>query len=155
MPNEIEHKFLVNHEKWKEVQPISSTKMIQAFIPTKTLTVVRARIAGNTAWLTIKGANKGAFRTEFEYEIPVADAEKMISEMCEDQIEKIRHIVHFAGKTWEVDQFFGANEGLWVAEIELQDENEFYELPPWVKEEVTHDMRYTNVELAKNPYQNW
>lgn len=155
MPLEIEHKYLIDEEKWSRLIPDSSTRIAQAYIHAEADKSVRVRIRGDQAYLTIKGKGEGIKRLEFEYEIPVDHAETLIQEFCSDVIEKIRHEVHFDGKLWEVDEFLGENKGLWVAEIELDSENESYRRPDWVTEDVTHDTRYLNVQLLKTPYSAW
>ncbi len=113
------------------------------------------RIAGQTAQLTVKSLQTGATRAEFEYEIPVDDAREMLK-LCElSIIEKKRYIVPFAGFTWEVDEFLGDNQGLIVAEIELQAEDQHFETPEWIGQEVTDDPRYFNARLAKTPFKRW
>jgi len=117
---------------------------------------VRVRTIGDMGFLTIKGKNIGATRMEFEYEIPVNDANEMLDKLCEKPlIEKIRRKIDFGGFTWEVDEFFGENKGLVIAEVELSDEAQQPELPKWIGEEVTDDPRYYNANLVKNPYSMW
>ena len=113
------------------------------------------RVFGNNAVLTIKGINNGAVRTEFEYPIPESDGKQLLQLCQQPLIEKHRYVVTFAGKKWEVDEFLGTNTGLVVAEIELQSEDESFELPPWVTEEVTNDVRYFNSRLSIEPYSTW
>jgi len=118
--------------------------------------IVRARIAGDKGCLTIKGEAKGISRPEFEYEIPKADAAEMQKTICRDSlVEKTRYKVPFAGLTWEVDEFAGANKGLVVAEVELPSADHPVTLPPWVGADVSQDKRYTNAELSKTPYTQW
>ena len=155
MPVEIEHKYLVNLDRWKEVSPDSSTPISQAYIHTEPGKSVRVRTKGEKAFLTIKGKGSGASQFEFEYEIPVDHAHTLIDKFCEAVIEKVRHEIVHEGKLWEVDEFLGKNKGLWVAEIELSSEGESYEHPDWVEEEVTNDHRYKNSSLSKNPFCNW
>jgi len=116
---------------------------------------VRVRIAGEVGWLTVKGVTTGSTRQEFEYEIPLADAQAML-QLCEPSlVEKNRRVIEFAGNDWEVDEFLGENEGLVVAEIELQSEQQGFETPNWVGSEVTDDRRYFNSYLSANPFQSW
>ena len=116
---------------------------------------VRVRVAGEQAFLTLKGLTTGASRAEFEYEIPVADAEQLLK-LCDGPIvQKVRHAVVYQGFRWEVDEFLGENAGLVVAEVELQQEDQPFERPGWLGQEVTEDPRYFNSNLAANPYSAW
>lgn len=154
MSQEIERKFLVNNDNYKTLT--KGEYIHQGFLSTVKERVVRVRIRGEKAWLTIKGISHGATRAEYEYEIPFADAQFMLENLCENPtIEKHRYLVPFAGFTWEVDEFHGENDGLVVAEIELPEEDTEFELPEWAGEEVTHDARYYNANLVKNPFRNW
>jgi CYTH domain-containing protein len=117
---------------------------------------VRVRTINNKGYLTIKGITVGASRLEFEYEIPAADADELLDSLCEKPlIDKNRYKVDYGTLTWEVDEFFGENEGLIVAELELQSEDQLFDRPEWVTEEVTADPRYYNANLIKNPYSRW
>jgi CYTH domain-containing protein len=117
---------------------------------------VRVRTINNKGYLTIKGITVGASRLEFEYEIPIADADELLDSLCEKPlIDKYRYKVDYGTLTWEVDEFFGENEGLIVAEVELQSEDQLFDRPEWVTEEVTTDPRYYNSNLIKNPYSRW
>ena len=114
------------------------------------------RVADGQAWLNIKSATLGIQRTEYEYEIPLSDADEMIANLCHGAaIEKWRHFVPYAGHVWEIDVFEGANQGLVVAEIELDDVAEVFEKPPWLGAEVSDDPRYYNVCLVDHPYCDW
>ena len=149
---EIERKFLVTGDGWRQVEP---TYFCQGYLSRDKHRTVRVRIAGDQGVLTIKGLNVGAVRPEVEYQIPVADAEEMLK-LCEQPlIEKNRYVVGFAGNHWEVDEFLGENLGLVVAEIELESESQSFEKPDWVGEEVTEDPRYFNSRLAAEPYSTW
>ncbi|MGC9324880.1 MAG: CYTH domain-containing protein [Desulfomonilia bacterium] len=154
MAKEIERKFLVDMER---LQPHGrGVDIRQGFIPTEGHTVVRIRITGEEAYLTIKGKSTGPVRSEFEYPIPVSEASEMLNELCERPfIDKTRYSLNFSGNTWEVDVFHGENEGLVIAEIELRSEDQAIDLPPWVSREVTGDPRYFNVHLVKHPYTTW
>ncbi|MBR2723144.1 MAG: CYTH domain-containing protein, partial [Lentisphaeria bacterium] len=117
-------------------------------------TSFRVRIAGDRAYLTVKGRPVGISRAEFEYPVPVADAEDMLKSFCESRIiEKTRYFLHYAGCLWEVDVFEGRHKGLAVAEIELESEDTVFEMPPFAGEEVTDDFRYSNFSLSmsENP----
>jgi adenylate cyclase len=154
MPQEIEHKYLVRLEIW---QP-SETGVLyrQGYLSTAEARVVRVRIAGEEAFLTVKGPAHGITRLELEYSIPMADAAMMLDLLCERPlIEKTRYRQSFAGKTWEIDVFHGDNAGLVVAEVEVASESESIEPPPWLGPEVSGDSRYFNSNLISNPYKNW
>lgn len=154
MAKEIERKFLVDTHKLGELT--DGKEIRQGFIPTEELTVVRVRIAGDDAWLTIKGKNAGPTRSEFEYPIPKQDAHEMLDELCTGpQITKYRHNIDYCGYVWEIDVFLGDNQGLIVAEVELEDADCSLSLPQWVTEEVTDDPRYYNVNLANHPFKDW
>lgn len=150
---EIERKFLVRGNAWRVGTP---RVMRQGYLSRAKNTNVRIRIDGNHAFLTIKGHTQGATRREFEYPIPLVDAEQMLSEMCERPlIEKHRYDVQYRGQRWEVDEFLGENAGLVVAEIELDAEDAPLELPEWIDREVTSDPRYFNSNLGQQPYSRW
>lgn len=151
---EIERKFLVTGDGWR--QPASAqTRFSQGYLSRDPARTVRVRLAGERAWLTIKGATRGATRAEFEYEIPPADAAQLLA-MCDGPVvDKIRHLCVFDGMSWEVDEFLGANAGLVVAEIELQSEDQVFARPSWLGAEVTCDARYVNANLAVRPYSSW
>jgi len=152
MAIEIERKFLVAGEGWRQAAPL---RICQGYLNRDADRTVRVRIAGERAYLTIKGRTKTIARPEFEYEIPVVDAEQLL-ELCERPIlEKHRHVLVHAGSRWEVDEFHGDNEGLIVAEIELEREDQTFERPSWLHTEVTHDPRYFNSNLSARPYRTW
>ena len=151
---EIERKFLLASEGWRGQG--APTHMRQGYLSTDPARTVRVRIEGGRAVITIKGKSSGASRSEWEYEIPVADATELLDGMCEQpQVEKIRHRIEHAGHTWEVDEFLGLNAGLVVAEIELDAEDEAFEKPDWIGAEVTGDKRYYNSSLIRQPYAQW
>ena len=154
MGKEIERKFLIDQTKLK--LPENGTKICQGYIATASNTVVRVRLKGQQAFLTIKGENQGATRTEFEYPIPVADAEAMLAELCQKPfIAKTRYEIPVGQHVWEVDIFEGENRGLCVAEIELSAEHEAFTKPAWVTQEVTGQVEYYNSNLMARPYQQW
>lgn len=155
MAIEIERKFLVKGEAWRK-QAIGKLYG-QGYIATKDgITTVRIRITGEQGYITIKGKTEGIGRAEFEYEIPVNDARIMLETLCDRPfIEKIRYKLKIDNLVWEIDEFLGENQGLVIAEVELENENQKINLPEWVSEEVTHDLRYYNVNLAKKPYKTW
>lgn len=150
---EIERKFLVKNDSWRTVE---GTPFRQGYLSSNLHRVVRVRTMGERAVLTVKGLNIGAVRHEFEYEIPLDDANDMLDNLCERPlIEKTRYKVKIAGHTWEIDEFWGENAGLVVAELELQSVDEVFEKPDWLGEEVTDDPRYFNSNLVLRPYTTW
>ena len=154
MGEEIERKFLVSSEAWRETA--EGTRYRQGFLSTEPERTVRVRVAGPRGSITVKGKSLGARRAEFEYEIPVADAERMLDTLCKRPlIEKVRYVLAVGAHTWEIDVFEGDNAGLVVAEIELRREDEAFERPEWVGNEVTDDPRYFNSNLVANPYRAW
>ena len=154
MATEIERKYLVVDDSWRS--RAVGTVFRQGYLSTSKERTVRVRVAGNHGYLTIKGITVGAVRSEFEYEIPRADADQMLDELCEQPlIEKTRYEIEADGMIWEIDAFTGVNDGLLVAEIELADEAQEIVLPGWVGEEVTHDPRYFNSNLIAHPFSEW
>lgn len=153
MAVEIERKFLVANEAWRE-QISSSTRIAQGYLCTDPERTVRVRTKGEAAFLTIKGKNAGISRTEFEYAIPVADALAML-ELCPNVLDKTRHLVEIDGHTFEIDEFHGANAGLIVAELELATEESTYPQPVWLGAEVSGDARYYNSALSTTPFSQW
>lgn len=154
MGEEIERKFLVKDDAWR--QNAKGTRFRQGFLSTEPARTVRVRVAGPKAWLTIKGTTVGARRAEYEYEIPVGDGRRMLDTLCQQPlIEKVRYTVAAGRHTWEIDVFEGDNQGLTIAEIELRHEDEAFDEPPWLGSEVTHDPRYFNANLVANPYCTW
>lgn len=154
MGEEIERKFLVLGDGWRE--RASGVRYRQGFLSTEPARTVRVRVAGSRGTITVKGKNVGARRAEFEYEIPVADAERMLDTLCERPlIEKVRYTVRKGSHNWEIDIFEGDNAGLIVAEVELGSEHETFEEPEWLGPEVTDDPRYFNSNLVANPYRTW
>jgi CYTH domain-containing protein len=150
---EIERKFLVRGAPWAAAR---GTRYRQGYLAADPERTVRVRIAGERAFLTIKGASRGATRSEFEYPIPLADAEQLLEQLCPGPlIEKIRYRIEHAGRTWDVDRFCGDNLGLVLAEIELEHADQEIELPPWVGREVTGDSRFYNACLATQPVSSW
>lgn len=151
---EIERKFLVRDDRWRI--GAAGTPMRQGYLCADGLRTVRVRTAGQSAWLTIKGPSRGMTRAEFEYPIPHADAAYMLDHLCAHPlIEKTRWNLRHGAHAWEIDEFAGRNAGLVVAEIELADEDEAFEPPPWLGREVTGDARYSNAALARRPYSTW
>jgi len=155
MAVEIEHKFLLADDRWR---PLVSRTVVyrQGYLSAQANTSVRVRVSGDKAWLNIKSAVVGSQRHEYEYEIPLADAEEILHGLCRKPlIEKKRHFVIVEGFTWEIDEFFGENEGLIVAEIELETVGQCFPKPAWLGAEVTDDMRYYNNNLGRYPYSQW
>ena len=153
MAKEIERKFLVHAEK---LPPLPAAHIIkQGYVPTNG-TTVRIRISNEQAFLTLKGKATGLTRSEFEYAIPLSDAQAMLDELCTTPyIAKRRYLINHAGHTWELDIFEGENQGLIVAEIELESEDEAFEKPAWVAAEVSDDPRYRNAYLVTHPFSQW
>lgn len=153
MPAEIERKFLVADDAWRA--GAVGTRYVQGYLSRDPERTVRVRRAGDRAFLTIKGISRGISRPEFEYAIPVAQAEDLFALCLGPLIEKTRTIVEYSGKRWEVDEFAGDNAGLVVAEIELKGEDEVFDLPPWAGAEVSDDPRYFNSSLSERPFKSW
>ena len=154
MALEIERKFLIDREKIENLE--NGYKIKQGYIQTKDKTVVRVRVKAKEAFLTIKGENIGATRAEYEYAIPLNDANEMLDTLCTKPIiDKTRYLVQHKNHTWEIDIFHKENEGLIVAEVELESENEIVEFPNWITKEVTNDTRYYNSNLLERPFSKW
>lgn len=153
MAKEIERKFLVRQDLW---QPQSAgTEIAQGYLVAKKECAVRVRLAAGRGWLTVKGPTRGIERSEYEYEVPPEEARAMLA-LCESPwIEKRRYVEKHGAHTWEIDCFFGENEGLVVAEIELSAADEAFEAPPWLGEEVSADSRYLNASLLRLPFSRW
>ena len=157
---EIERKYLVNQAEWRSYKDILNRAIIgekysQGYIPTNKGTTVRVRIVGDRGYITIKGQTVGHTRAEFEYLIPVEDAREMLTTLCDKPlIEKVRYKVEVDDLVWEVDEFLGDNEGLIIAEVELESEDRQIDLPPWIEREV-NDKKYYNAYLVKHPYSQW
>ncbi len=155
MAIEIERKFLLASDEWRQ-RVYSSRKLQQGYLNDSSESSIRIRTANTQAWLNIKSVVIGATRQEFEYEIPLDDANQMLSTLCSHRIvKKTRHLVQIAHHTWEIDEFEGDNSDLIVAEIELNDEDEQFEKPSWIGKEVTMDKRYYNNQLSKTPFCHW
>lgn len=153
---EIERKFLVTSDAYK-TEAYRQSRIVQGFLNTHKERTVRVRIQGDKGFLTIKGASSadGLSRFEWEKELPVTECEALLK-LCEKGIiEKIRYEINFGNHIFEVDEFFGDNRGLVIAEIELSNEMETFEKPSWLGNEVTGDIRYYNSQLSKQPYIAW
>jgi CYTH domain-containing protein len=154
MATEIERKFLLANDDWRKLA--SGTVYRQGYLCADENRTVRVRVIGDKGFLTIKGKSVGISRMEYEYEIPVADAETLIEELCAKPfIEKKRYRIEYKGFLYEVDEFFSDNEGLVVAEIELTSETQKFVKPSWLGREVSDDNRYFNASLVKHPYSCW
>lgn len=154
MAVEIERKFLVNGEDWRSLG--RATVLRQGYILADHGRTVRVRVAGDRGYLTLKGPSSGLSRAEYEYDIPLTDAEEMLRLLClAPIIEKNRYTIPIEDVVWEVDEFLGENAGLILAEVELISETQAIALPEWIGEEVSGDPRYFNSFLTKHPYSQW
>lgn len=158
---EIERKFLLSGDDWRqavtESERIAQGYLVsaQALHDGTARASVRVRRTGERAWLNIKSAQLGIERAEFEYPVSIADAEQMLAELCDGVVEKIRHHVVVDGVLFEIDEFFGENAGLVVAEVELPTQDAAFPRPSWLGREVSHLPRYYNVNLIAHPYAHW
>lgn len=162
MKREIERRFLVHGKPWQAAGDIQAAFFRQGYLHAAPDCTVRVRLeesgADRRAWLTIKGPTVGAGRDEFEYPIPIEDAEQLLAMVARagaGQVEKWRRVLNVRGSRWEVDEFIGENTGLVLAEIELEHEAQDFARPDWLGEEVTRDARYANARLAAHPYSRW
>lgn len=154
MGTEIERKFLVRDDTWRAGS--TGVEFRQGYLTTDPERTVRVRLAGDRGYLTIKGQTRGATRSEFEYPIPASDAARLLDDLClRPLVEKTRFAVRHGGHEWVLDEFHGDNAGLLLAEIELRDEAETFEVPSWAGREVTGDPRFYNANLVANPYGEW
>ncbi len=155
MATEIERKFLVNGSLWRP-DPSKGVHYRQGYLSSEPGRTVRVRVAGGQGYLTIKGPTTGITRLEFEYPIPLPDANQLLDVLCQHPlIEKVRYREPWHGFTWEVDQFEGENAGLIVAELELPTADTPFNRPPWLGQEVSDDPRYFNSALAQRPFRDW
>ena len=155
MAIEIERKFLIDIAQWNKSEKGVKHFYRQGYILIDPEKTIRVRVTDEGGFMTIKGKTVGAARSEFEYEIPRQDAIELLDQFCSSDVSKYRYTVPFAGKTWVVDEFLGDNEGLVVAEIELSSEEEQFETPVWIREEVTGIEKYYNSNLSKRPFKHW
>ncbi|HEY5706473.1 MAG TPA: CYTH domain-containing protein [Terrimicrobiaceae bacterium] len=153
MAKEIERKFLLSDDSWRSGS--QGCHYVQGYLSRDPERVVRVRQAGTCAFISVKGIAQGTTRQEFEYPIPLSDAEALMKLCICPLIEKTRYVVEYHGKRWEVDEFHGENEGLVLAEIEITREDEPIDLPPWIGAEVSHDARYFNANLVEHPFMRW
>ncbi len=155
MAIEIEHKFLLANDDWRK-HVSRSVKYRQGYLSSQASSSIRVRISNEHAWLNIKSATIGTHRHEYEYEIPLTDADEILTNLCRKPlIEKTRYFVTHDQHLWEIDEFEGDNEGLIVAEIELDVIGRSFSKPLWLGQEVTEDLRYYNNNLAVHPYSEW
>lgn len=155
MATEIERKFLLLSDAWRE-EVAEQKPMRQGYLSREENSAIRVRISGDHAQLNVKSTRDGISRLEFEYSIPLSDAEEILDRIAHRPlIEKTRHLVRRGNHTWEIDEFYGDNAGLIVAEIELQSADEAFDRPDWLGEEVSTDPRYYNSNLSKVPYSQW
>ncbi len=155
MPEEIERKFLLKDDSWRS-QVERSFDMAQGYLGNSQQCSIRVRVSDETANLNIKSATLGVYRQEYDYVIPVDEAREILDTLADKPlIEKTRHIVRYGEHTWEIDEFFGDNAGLIVAEIELGSADEAFEKPAWLGADVSDDPRYYNVCLVSEPYACW
>jgi len=152
MATEIERKYLIKEELLN--LPEEGNRIVQGYLWSEKEKSMRIRITRNKGFLTIKTGSNPLARLEYEYEIPIADAEELLSQ-CDKKIDKTRYIIELEGMNWEVDVFEGENKGLIIAEIELDTEDQKFEKPKWLGMEVTQDKRYLNVNLINQPYSLW
>ena len=154
MGKEIERKFLLKSDAWRALA--RGTMYRQGYLNSAKERTVRIRTVGDKAFLTIKGITVGATRAEYEYSIPFDDCNAMLDSLAEKPlIEKKRYKIAIGALTWEIDEFFGDNQGLVVTEVELTSEDQVFDKPAWVGEEVSGDPRYFNSNLIKHPFSNW
>ena len=155
MAIEIEHKFLLANDDWRK-HVSRSVKYRQGYLSSQATSSIRVRISNEHAWLNIKSATIGTHRHEYEYEIPLTDADEILTNLCRKPlIEKTRYFVTHDQHLWEIDEFEGDNQGLIVAEIELDVIGRSFSKPLWLGQEVTEDLRYYNNNLAMHPYSEW
>jgi len=155
MAKEIEHKFLLRNDRWRS-QVERSARLRQGYLTSDARCSVRVRIANDQGFLNIKSGTLGIQRSEYEYPIPLAEAEEILDTLCEKPLlEKTRHYLHFGEHLWEIDEFAGDNAGLIVAEVELRRIDDPFARPDWLGDDVSHDIRYYNSQLARHPYRNW
>jgi adenylate cyclase len=155
MGKEIERKFLIDQQKWDKLSKPEGKLFRQGYLLTDQDKTIRVRATETKGFLTIKGQTIGATRMEYEYEIPLAEATELLDNFSLSELSKTRYEIPFGGKLWEVDVFFGDNEGLIVAEIELESEDETFDLPDWISNEVTEEEKYYNSNLTVKPFKDW
>jgi adenylate cyclase len=152
---EIERKFLVNKDLWNALEKPEGKFYRQGYLTTVPDKTIRVRLTDSGAYLTIKGRSTGATRSEYEYKIPDNEAKELLDNFAVAELTKFRYTMAYQNKIWEVDEFLGDNQGLIVAEIELDSETETFELPAWIAKEVTGEEKYYNSNLSVNPFNKW
>jgi adenylate cyclase len=156
MAYEIERKFLLKNDTWRQEPDLQAPVLIrQGYLSCEAERTVRIRQKGTEAFLTIKGKAEGLKRLEFEYAIPVADAEQLFSLCVSPPLEKKRYLLPAGELCWEIDEFLGVNQGLCLAELEMPSEDTPFNKSSWLAEEVSQDFRYTNAYLAQHPFTLW
>ncbi len=155
MGKEIEKKYLINPKKWETALKPKGEFYRQGYLLAERGKTIRVRLTEKSGFLTIKGEMVGITTPEFEYPIPTVDAVELLNTLCTSELSKIRYKINFHGKLWEIDVFSGQNEGLIVAEIELESEDEAYDLPDFIAQEVTGEKQYYNASLSIHPFQEW
>lgn len=155
MGTEIERKYLVKNKIWNKLDKKKGIYLRQGYLFVDDKKSIRVRVADSNGYLTIKTNMVGCTRNEFEYEIPVEEAKILLDSFVLVSITKTRYSIIFGGKKWETDVFHGDNDGLILSEIELTNEDEYFELPEWIGDEVTQDERYYNINLSVTPYKKW
>ena len=155
MGKEIERKYLVDKEKWDLISKPTGQIYRQGYLLTDPVKTIRVRSTEETGFLTIKGISIGATRQEYEYEIPLTDSKELLDNFSVSELSKIRYKISFSNKLWEVDEFLDDNFGLIIAEIELTSEDETFDIPEWIKKEVTGEEKYYNSNLTILPYKKW
>ena len=152
---ETERKFLIEKDLWYALKKPAGEDITQAYLVNEPGKVIRIRVTDSNGYLTIKGPSEDATRLEYEYPVPREEALEILDRFTGKRIEKIRYKIEFHSHIWEIDEFFGENDGLILAEIELKSQEESFEKPSWLGQEVTHDHRYYNSYLAENPFKDW
>lgn len=152
---EIERKFLVNHDQWEQLEKPVGEFYRQGYLLTDPQKTIRVRQTSDIGFLTIKGISVGATRAEYEYEIPFEEAKELLDQFAVAELSKVRYKIAIENHIWEVDVFSGKNQGLIVAEIELESEGEEFVLPTWIDREVTGEEKYYNSNLVTKPYKDW
>lgn len=155
MGQEIERKYLVDKNKWQQLDKPTGQLYRQGYLLTDPNKIIRVRQTTDKAFLTIKGLSIGSTRPEYEYEIPFDEAKELLDNFSISELSKIRYEILVDNKVWEVDEFLGDNIGLIVAEIELTSEDEKFQIPAWIDKEVTGEEKYYNSNLTIEPYKNW
>lgn len=155
MGKEIERKFLVDKEVWDNMNKPEGKLYKQGYMLVSPKKTIRVRTTPENGYITIKGKTSGTTRLEYEYPIPIEDAEELLAHFTKNIVEKKRYRIPYKGKLWEVDEFYNENEGLIMAEIELKEEQEAFDKPIWIYKEVTSDNRYYNSYLSQHPFREW